>query len=309
MRICTALLLAALAEGAAIEGGARFGGGAIAYWGDGVRVSGRLIAQGRYGQGGCVADWDGDGAEDLIVQPVGKEGRRMVALLAPEWREEPIDGDALFRDCLAATLHGRAGVLVTHRQMQLRFYERGRGYRELYSIYTASAQSGLLLADLDGDGREELLHGDYWLRAPESFELPWRLFALQTWFDAPRGAMVRIALAKRRAREVVVEAESEAAPARFSWFERPEDIEQLWAERRIAVAGGLRRPQALAAEGAWVLAGEDAGAGSRLTAVNLETGETRVAGRSEGFLEVWIEPHGRVTALTRSGVRRYRWRR
>lgn len=309
MRFCLGLL-AALAWAGGIEGGARLADGRVAVWGDGFHVSEKSVARGEFARGGCVADWNGDGLPDLIVQRRSAELNDMVAFVAPAWVEERIDGGADFRDCLGAELFGRRGVLVTHRQAQVRFYERGRGYREIYSIYTASAQSGLKLHDVDGDSRVDILHGSYWLRAPERFELGWRLFALQTWFDTARGSMVRIAVVGLGGRDVVVEAESEASPARFAWFERLSDAEQLWLERKIEVAGGLRQPQCLSAlDEGWVVAGEDAGAGSRLIAIDIRGGTQRVVARSEGFLEVWPDVGGRLTALTREGVRHYRWRR
>lgn len=270
--------------------------GEIASWGKGVSISGKRVADGFFGRGGCVADWNRDGRIDLVLHEIGQEEPdsaigRMVALLAPDWRPELIDTGASFRDCLGLELYGRRGVLVTHRQMQLRFYERAQDrkprYREIYSIYTTSAQSGLAQADIDGDGRLDLLHGNYWLKAPEEFHLGWRLFALQTWFDAPRSAMIRIAVTRVNGKLAVVEAESEASPARFAWFEPPADPRQLWIQHDLAIDGGLHKPQVLANAGdGVVLVGEDNGAGSRLLRVTLATGTVEKVSESPGYLAV-----------------------
>jgi len=287
--------------------------GAAAVWGDGVFLEGERLASGYFGRGGCFADWNSDGQQDLILNEISRGEPeaalgKMVALLAPDWRPETIDTGASFRDCLGTELLGRRGVLVTHRQMQLRFYERvteGRlgiesrapKYREIYSIYTSSAQSGLAQADIDGDGRLDLLHGNYWLRAPSRFELGWRLFALNTWFDTPRSAMVRIAVSRLDGKLAVVEAESEASPARFAWFEAPADPRQLWTQHAIAIEGGLHRPQVLVSEGhGTVLVGEDNGPGSRLLRVQLRQGTVEEIGRSNGYLAV---APGGVTAAVR----------
>lgn len=281
---------------AQLQGGAVFPGSQLtAAWGNGVFLKGELIHPGHFGRGGCVADWNRDHRPDLILNeldpgaPGGSMGR-MVALLAPGWRRELIDTGASFRDCLDTTLHGRPGLLVTHLHTQLRFYERsatGKStYREIYSIYTPSAQSGLVRADVDGDGRPDILHGNYWLRAPARWEDGWRLFALNTWFYQPRSAMVRIVALPMHGRLAAVEAESEASPARFAWFEKPADPRAEWFQHDIKVPGGLHRPQVLVHGGApeTVVAGEDNGPGSRLLRVNLVTGEVRVLSRSNGYL-------------------------
>jgi len=86
-------------------------------------------------------------------------------------------------DVHAARRFGCRGILVVHRRAQIRFYEiahhaAGRWpKRKIYSFHTPSDQDGLGLAHVDEDGRPDILCGNYRVRSPETFDLPWRLFA------------------------------------------------------------------------------------------------------------------------------------
>jgi hypothetical protein len=291
----------------AVNGGA-LAGERIAAWGEGITIltpDGVVVARsgkGRYERGGCAFDGG------LIINEAGNGASgalgRAVHVRLPDLSVRPVDTDASFRDCLEAELFGRRGVLVTHRQMQVRFYERPAGggqrwpYREIYSIYTASAQSGLALMDVDGDGRMDILHGNYWIQSPAEFDHPWRIFAFNNWWDQPRSAMLRIAPVGGGS---LFAAESESSPARFSQFDRPADPRQFWREIPLPGLQNLRKPAALAVDGKTVLVGEDAGEGSRLIAIQGSSAE--VADTSGGYLEIWPE---QGVALTRNALRRYR---
>ncbi|MFN7920248.1 MAG: FG-GAP-like repeat-containing protein [Bryobacteraceae bacterium] len=237
-----------------------------------------------FGAGGCVADVNQDGEPDLVLHQLPLPGEkpgglgRMVWLEGPFWESHEIDTDADFDDCLATTMFGKRGILIIHRRAQIRFYEipeklKGHwSYQEIYSIYTPSAQGGLLRADIDGDGNPDILAGNYWVKSPATAEAPWQLFAINKWWEKPRSAMLRLAAAKNPDTPfpVLVAAEAEADEARLAWFERPADPTQFWRENKLEALPPLRRPKALAAadlSGSLrndIIVGENIGDGSRL---------------------------------------------
>jgi len=196
-----------------------------------------------FGPGGCVADVDGDGLDDLMVQERPGSGA-FLWLRAPRWEQRVIERETEFRDCLPFEFDGHKGVLVPHFNAQLRLYEYPRQrdgkwiYSEIYSIYTASKQGGLVSFDVDGDGLPDLFIGNYWMRNPGKWDLPWRLFNMNTFFDKPDAALARQAIYRRpgRAKPDLLWAESEAAPARFALLERPEDEQQAWPAQLVEPA-------------------------------------------------------------------------
>lgn len=249
-------------RGAAVEGGVLF------TWGKGAYRNGEKVRGEEYGPGGCVYDVNGDGQADLILHRLPGE---MVWIAGPEFRlARVIDTEADFADCLGTTLFGRRGVLITHRGLQVRFYEAPGGaqetgrwaYREIYSFYTASYQAGLLLHDVDGDGYRDIFCGNYWIRSPERFELPWRLFAINTWNETPESAHTRLMVRGGR----LLASQAAMREGRVSLFTAGRDARQLWVEE--PVAGDLDHPTAMATGDAELLVSEGGrlwvyGAGSR----------------------------------------------
>jgi len=146
-------------------------------------------------------------------------------------RRELIDRGVVTADMVPATLFGRHGVVLIHKHAQLRFYQFAPGWpvRDLYSIYTPSWQGGLLVADVDGTGHLDLFCGNYWLRAPERFDLPWRLFAINTWTETEPSGVMRLAWDGRS----LYAAQRLLAPARVARFDRPADPTAMWPARRL----------------------------------------------------------------------------
>jgi len=297
----------------------------VVTWGREVRLHdlrakiARTLARGNFGEGGCTATFF---SRRGVVLQQGQGLGPLVWLHEPQWSPEVIDADMDTHDCLETTLDGRHGVLVVHRYGQVRFYEPPARvgerwpYTEIYSFYTASRQAGLMLKDVDSDGRQDLLCGDYWIRQPESFELGWRLFAVHLWFEEPDSALLRITPAGR----AVVEAQAHQENARLAWFDPPADVHQQWTQRRIGEELNLRRLHGLDTADADgdgridVLAAENAGPGSRLLLfLNRGEGkfEPRVLGTTGGvvFLKALdVDGDGRADVVT-AGADGASWRK
>ncbi len=255
------------AEGHAEAGGWFFFWGDGAYrWklsGSGVRAgSGRAmdtdaaekIGGSQYMEGGCALDVNGDGLTDLVLVEAGSETGKsaLVWLEAPHWTRHVIDTGVDSLDIIPATLFARRGVLLIHRGNQVRFYEIPARPEdkwmetELYSFYTPSEEGGLALADVDGDGRPDILAGDYFIEAPAEWGLPWRLWAIDTWTERKESALLRVAWIKIGADGITRVAMQRAVPeARFSWFEKAADFRNLWTAHAIGEGEALNEPRAL----------------------------------------------------------------
>jgi hypothetical protein len=236
-----------------IAGGA-LKGNTLAAWGDRLRwwslpmgKSTVVGPPGPFAEGGAILDVDRDGRPDIVVNE-SSPGRALIWLHAPGWTRRVIDRGVDTADILPAVLFGRRGILVVHLRAQVRFYEipphpEDRWpMTEIYSFYTPADQGGLLLADIDCDGRPDIVCGNYWIRSPESFDLPWRLFAIELWNEQPYSAMLRLAFLGPRQ---LVATEREMSHARFSRFGKPADPKQLWKERPIADSLALDHPAGL----------------------------------------------------------------
>lgn len=204
-------------------------------WGDAVHLwdngTPRQITTSREGfqQGGCAIPAGIVLASRSAPGPLGD----LVLLRAPRYLPETIDTDVELRDCLPATLFGHSGFLMIHRHTQVRFYYQksdGWAVQEIYSIYTASRQSGLALKDVDADGRPDIYAGNYWVRSPEAFQLPWHIFAIHLHNESDDAASFSYAAWPHLL--LGVQYERTQTPVRI--FTRPKDPRQIWPETTLS---------------------------------------------------------------------------
>jgi hypothetical protein len=227
--------------------------GAAAHHWNGGRP--RQISHAPYGfqSGGCAL------ANGLVLATRPNDGALgdLVFLPAPNFKQELIDTGVELLDCLPATLFGRAGFLMVHRHAQVRFYYRQNkkwAVQEIYSIYTASRQSGLALADVDADGRPDIYTGNYWVRSPEAFELPWHIFAIHLHNETDDAASFSYAAWPG----ILIGAQRERTQTPIRLFTRPANPRQLWPESTFPSVL-LDRPRAAVPFGDWAIFGHSGG--------------------------------------------------
>jgi hypothetical protein len=153
------------------------------------------------------------------------------------------------------------------------------------------------VADVNGDGRVDIFCGNYWIESPRRWEQSWRLFAINTWFEEPRSASLRIAVVTPRS---IVAAQSYGDHA--ARFDALPDPRLQW--KRTPVAPQVVRVGALARWSGHTVAGERNGPASRL--IDIDTGE--VIGSGEEVLSIVPSGSDGLIAVGPDGLMHWRQR-
>lgn len=213
-----------------------------------------IIARGHFQVGLALEDLDGDGTIEVVAGEMNMgKGIWRISWFKPEedlnkpWARHILDPscigmggahDLLFvdlngdgeRELVANATYSKVWGLFIYKPKK----DLTAPWRK-HTVQTGFAEEGLAAADIDGDGKIEIVSGPDWYSPPPegAFSGPWkrRIFAPNF------REMVRVALSDitGNGRADVIIAESEYPDGRMSWFENRlvEDPENPWVEHKM----------------------------------------------------------------------------
>lgn len=210
-----------------------------------------------FSNGGCALDIDGDGIDEVVVARPGADGRDIEFLWYEEvadrrpWVEHPLGrfphaGSGAPHDIVPFSARRPDGtpvkgvVAVIDRQ-QLVWYETPADPRRPWTRHDigtlpAKGQSGLLVGDVAGHGRSDLLCGMFWAECPAdpSGEV-WAFHRYGDWDRNGWGGMTKHALVDLDGdgRPEVVATEAEIPDARLGIFKPTQDRTKPWQCRVV----------------------------------------------------------------------------
>ncbi len=212
-----------------------------------------------YTNGGCTMDVNQDGVEDVVVGRGEGRNQEDAELL---WFSESGESD-VWAEHLAARLNtppwdaphdiypfiqenrrGQAlrGVLLNIDRKELYLYlipanpgNQWEGH-DIGMFPAEYSQSGMALDDINGDGRQDLVSGMFWVESPNDPREVWSFHRFGTWDANQWGGMTKHALADfdDDGDLEIAAAEAEIPDARFAIFDRTtSDGTGKWQEHRI----------------------------------------------------------------------------
>jgi hypothetical protein len=189
-----------------------------------------------------VGDVDRDSDLDLLV-PLGEAGellwfenpRPAGDPAKPGWRRHRIGRQGGFvHDLEVADFdrNGRLDVAARVKDGPTTVWLQGEGAWTAVPIRTAIAGEGTTAADLNQDGRTDLVQNGYWLECPsDPVRQPWSKHPIAAQWPALARAAVGDLNGDGRADVVLAPSES---AGRLSWFEAPPDPRQgPWTEHPV----------------------------------------------------------------------------
>jgi hypothetical protein len=216
--------------------GGQSGGGLVWYENPGWHKH-TIAAQGAFSTDHEVADIDGDGRNDLVSLTTSSAAW----FRNPDWTMSVIDTRPL-HDVEVADLDADGRIDVVARNQSA--FGAGGDAVFLYlqtsdgqwdrSVIDVPAGEGLKVADIDADGRPDIVLNAIWLRNPGSRNGAWQKLRYTSDWTWPH-SVVDVADINRDGRADVVLSPSERERERFriSWFEAPGDAAGAWTEHVI----------------------------------------------------------------------------
>jgi hypothetical protein len=208
-----------------------------------------------HSNGGCALDVNGDGVDEIVVARAAPDGRDMEFL----WFEEVAGQRTWAEHSLGRLVSTRFGVphdivpfaarrpdgtevkgvaAVIERQ-QLVWYEMPADPRQPWKRHDigtlpAKNQSGLLVGDVAGRGRSDLLCGMFWAACPsDPTREGWTFHRFGDWDRNGWGGMTKHALADLNGdgQPEIIAAEAEIPAARLGIFQPSPDRTKPWTCR------------------------------------------------------------------------------